>query len=234
MVLQVDLEVGMEIHRRSGIEATDIGQMAGHVAGGQIEGAAERDRDVGKIAADSKATADDFRGRQVRPAGAGDVTDISLHPVANGDHLINAVDQVAELLGGQREQLIRITITTRKRVANGVGRDFSNRDRKLFEIGIVRQGGNLHQGIVDNHRLTREQGPTMRDIPVSVLILLGRLLGPEGQAFRQDDLITAIGTRTNDQENGRGLNGLVNQTTSDTDSQWRVGSRNGRPVIQFT
>ena len=51
MMPEKDLEVGVEIHRRAGIEVADIGQMPGDVAGGNIEAAAQRDGHVGKIAA---------------------------------------------------------------------------------------------------------------------------------------------------------------------------------------
>lgn len=150
LMLKVNLEIGMEIHGSSGIQAADIWQVTGHVAGGKVERPAECNRDVRKVAADSKATSDDFRGRQVRSARAGNVADVSLDPVANGDDLVDAIDEIAELLRGQGEEFIRIAVTTRKGVANGVRRDLPNRNRELFEIRIVRQRGDLHHGVVDN------------------------------------------------------------------------------------
>ena len=55
VVAEIDLEIGVEIHRRAGIDVADVGQMAGDVARGNIERAAERDGHVREIAADAVA-----------------------------------------------------------------------------------------------------------------------------------------------------------------------------------
>ena len=62
LVLQIDLKVGVEIHRSSGIKAADVRQVSRDVARREIERAAKRDCNVSEVAADAVATPDDFRG----------------------------------------------------------------------------------------------------------------------------------------------------------------------------
>jgi hypothetical protein len=214
VVLQIDFEVGVEVHRRTGIEATDVGQMPRDIASRKIEGAAERDGDMRKVAADTITTSEDFRGGQVGATGAGNVTDISLHPVADRDDLVDAVDQVPKLLGGKGEEFVRIAVTTREGVAKCGRRDLLNRNGELFEIMIVGPRSDLHQRVMDDDRLARRQSPAMGDVSVGVLKLLRRLLGTKGQTVGQDDLVRIVGTRTNDKKDRCRLGRLVNQATS--------------------
>lgn len=56
----------MEIHRRSRIEATNIGHIAADVARRNIEGAAQRDEGMCEIATNTVAALDNVIGRKVR------------------------------------------------------------------------------------------------------------------------------------------------------------------------
>lgn len=57
---EINLAVGMKVHRRAGINVADVRQMAGDVARGQVERAAEGDGRVREIAADAVTPRDDF------------------------------------------------------------------------------------------------------------------------------------------------------------------------------
>src|SRR5450755_3574620 len=78
---QIDFEIGVKIHRCARINVADVRQMSGHVARGQIEGAAQRNRRMGKIAADTVTPFDDFGGGEVGPAGTKAVFNIVVDPV---------------------------------------------------------------------------------------------------------------------------------------------------------
>src|ERR1700722_4426926 len=102
--------------------------------------------------------------------------------------------------------------------------DFLNRDRELFKIIIVRLGGNLHKGVVNDDSLAGLQGPPVSDISVvRILKLLGCLFGPKRQTFREDKLIAVVGAGTDDEKDGRGLCRFIRETTSNTDSHPRDG-----------
>ena len=60
---QIDFAIGVKIHRCAWINAADIRQMPGDIAGGQIKGAAQGYGGVRKIAAHTIATSDDLRCR---------------------------------------------------------------------------------------------------------------------------------------------------------------------------
>ena len=98
---EVDFAVGVKVHRRARIVITDIGQMAGDVAGGQIESTAERDRGMGKVAADTEAALDDFGGREIRATRAEAIFDVVVDPIANGGDALDAVRNLAELVPGE-------------------------------------------------------------------------------------------------------------------------------------
>src|SRR5437870_1993369 len=96
--------------------------MAGHVASGEVEGAAECDGRVGEIAADAVAAFDDFGGGKVRTAGTETVLDIVVDPIADCLHALDAMFDLAELVPGEVHELVRIAITARQRVAQKVSR----------------------------------------------------------------------------------------------------------------
>jgi hypothetical protein len=76
----------------------------------------------------------------------------------------------------------------------------------------------------------------MRDIAMRIQKLLGGLFRAKRQALRQDDLIAVVGARTYHQEDGGGLDCLVNQPTPDADSHRRGGNTDstGRIVDGIT
>ena len=99
--------------------------MSGDVAGGQIEGAAERDGRVGEIAADAVATLDDFRGGEVRPPGGKAVFNVLVNPITDSLHAGQAVGNHAEEVPGEVEQLVGIAVAAGQRVAEHFGRQFA-------------------------------------------------------------------------------------------------------------
>ena len=62
-VAEVDLGPGAEVHRCAGVGHGDVGQVADDVAGGDVEGPAHRDGEVGEVAADTGAVGERVGGR---------------------------------------------------------------------------------------------------------------------------------------------------------------------------
>ena len=91
MAAKVDLRVGMEIHVVLRIGKPDIGQMAGHIAGREIEGAVERDREMSEVAAHAVAALEDIPRGEIRAARHVAILDIIVHPLADGVHARQAV-----------------------------------------------------------------------------------------------------------------------------------------------
>jgi len=117
MLAEENFEIGVEIHWRAGVLKTDVGQMSGDVAGGDVEAPAERDGDVGEIAADAEALDQDFRRGNVGAARTKAVLDIVVGPVADGLDALHAVFDVAELQPREIEDLVGVDITAGERVA---------------------------------------------------------------------------------------------------------------------
>src|SRR4030095_13088375 len=69
VLAEIHFTVGMEIHGRARIDMTDVRQVASHVAGGEIESAAQRDGHVGEVAADAVPAGDHFGGGEVGLSG---------------------------------------------------------------------------------------------------------------------------------------------------------------------
>ena len=85
--VEVGLEPGREVHRLGGRRRLDVRDVAEHVAGRDVQGAAERDREVGVVAADALAGPVGVGGRGPRVGRAGhpgqvavDEVDDRLHP----------------------------------------------------------------------------------------------------------------------------------------------------------
>ena len=64
-VSQIDFAIGVEVHGGARINVANVRQVSGHVAGGQIEGAAQGNGGMGEITADSVTTPDYFGGREI-------------------------------------------------------------------------------------------------------------------------------------------------------------------------
>src|ERR1039458_1694101 len=94
---EIDFAIGVKIHRRAGINETNVGQVSGDVTGGQIERAAQRNDRVREIAADTVSTGDYFRGREVGPPGTEAVFNVVVNPVADGLHARKAVGDLAKV-----------------------------------------------------------------------------------------------------------------------------------------
>src|SRR3954462_10943140 len=67
-ILQIDFEPGAEIHGGGLFRNSDIAEISGGVASGNVEGAAESDGQVLKIAADTSALGEDIQ-RRLRRTG---------------------------------------------------------------------------------------------------------------------------------------------------------------------
>ena len=83
-IAEVDFEPGAEIHGAGGERDADVAEVAGGVARGDIEAAAEGDGEVLEVAADADAFGVDVEGGA---RGAGELIaegDFAVHPVADG------------------------------------------------------------------------------------------------------------------------------------------------------
>ena len=107
----------MKIHGRAGIEAGDVGDVAAHVARGQIESAAQGDAAVSEIAAYAVATLDDVVGGDLTAAGAGSIVDVFVEPVADRLNTSQPVGMVTELLPGEIAEAIAIAVAGGQGVA---------------------------------------------------------------------------------------------------------------------
>ncbi len=101
---------------------------------------------------------------------------------------------------------------------------------------VVGPGGDLHECVVDDYGLAWQQCPPMGDIAMRIQKLLRGFFRVKRQAFRQDDLLAVVGARTHHQEDGCGLDCLVNQPTPDADGHRRGGNTDstGRGVGEIT
>ncbi len=79
---EIDLEPGAEIHRVRVAEDADIAEMAGAVARRDVRAAAERDGEMGEVAADTCA---------VGKAAEGGAQQVGL-PVVEGDALVGEIE----------------------------------------------------------------------------------------------------------------------------------------------
>ena len=143
-VPDIDLEIGVEIHRRSGVLKPHVRQVTGGVASWDIKAAAEGDGRVRKIAADAKALADDFARRRIRAAAAPPVMDIAVKPVANRLDPREPVLKLAKLPKRKIHQPIGVAISARKRVAQERGRQIAHRNRVATVIVVLGLGRTAH------------------------------------------------------------------------------------------
>ena len=121
-VADIDLHVGVEIHRRAGILEGHVRDVAGDVARGDIEAAAERDGGVREVAADAEALRDDFARRRCTGCRSRSGIRYSCAPSRRSPARAEARAALAELLEGEVHQPVRVAVAARQRVAEQVRR----------------------------------------------------------------------------------------------------------------
>lgn len=114
--VEENLDPSAEIHRIDD-RHTDVAQMAIHVACGDIEAAAEGDRQMREVAAHPDTLMESFE-RRACCAGLHIVeTDVGMHEVADGLHPAPATRNLSEYIPGDLAETIRLAIAAAHEVA---------------------------------------------------------------------------------------------------------------------
>jgi hypothetical protein len=106
---------GVEVH---GVES---GRVDGREAGGDVAGPQQRQYEVRVVAADARAEQQRVDGVVGRAAGAAGVGEPVVHPCGDGGDEFGIVADGAELVRGDREQLVRRAVAARAAVLQEVG-----------------------------------------------------------------------------------------------------------------
>jgi len=208
-----DFHVGVEIHRRAGILAADVGYVTADVAGGNVKRAAERDRAVRQVAADSVTAFDDVMSRDARAAGAGAVFDIAVDPVANGADAGETVWNFSEVIPREVEQLVGVAVARGERVAQEGSREEMRGDR-LVEMGeVLALAGHHHDGVEAQEIRAGLEPRGDKDVAVVVLELGGQELGMKFHAFLANGLVGVV-ARLEGDERGHFAGAFVGELAS--------------------
>ena len=218
MLAEKNFEIGVEIHRRAGIEPADVGKMPRHIARGKIEGTAEGHADMGKIAADPEALADDLGGGDVRAARAEAILDVLMNPVADGLDTRQSIFDVAELLPREIEQLVGIAVAAGQRVAERLGREAVDRNGWAGKFLIIGQRRNGDKRVVMNDIFARLQNGAVREIAVRILIIIAGEMRSEGHLLLQDKLVAVV-MRFHDEQKGGWRGSFVDDMATDADRE---------------
>ena len=179
----VDLKIGVEIHRRAGILKRHVGHVAGDVARRNIKRPAKRDRQHARNRGRRRSAARWFRdAERARVARAEAVFDIFMHPIADRLHAVQAVRHVAEVLEGKVEQLVRIAVSARKRVAKQVRGQLLHRHRLVDRAMILAHRRHGDERVVPDRRAADGQIYAMNDVAVLVLVFERRKFRTKNRA----------------------------------------------------
>ena len=133
-VLQIHFEPGAEIHGRGPFRHTDIAQVSGGIAGGNIQRAAESDGQMLEIAADSGALGENVQGRLRRTRVLVAKRHLPVHPAADGLHAAPSRLQVAKQFDSDIRQPINLAVTAVQEIAQHLWRQLIY--RMLLRVGI--------------------------------------------------------------------------------------------------
>src|SRR5205085_4183307 len=106
MVAYIGFEPGMEIHRRFGRLHADVRQVAERIARENVDCSTESGRQQREIAAYANAPFVDVHRGNSRVTAAGLVSDVRVHPVANGLDTRPCRRCIAEQLPGYRYEQV--------------------------------------------------------------------------------------------------------------------------------
>jgi len=148
LMAEIDFAIGVKIARDAGIHVANIGEVPGDVAGGKIEGAAQGDDAVSKIAAYAIAAVDDAGSGKIRAAGAEAILDILVDPIADRPDAVATVFDLAEVIPCKFEELVGIAIAAGEGVAEKIRRELGNRNGVLAEALVLGSGRDGDKGVV--------------------------------------------------------------------------------------
>lgn len=215
LTAEVDFGVGVEIHVVFRVGKTDVGEVAGDVARGEVEGAVERDGEMGEVAADAVAALEDVPSGEIGPAGHVGVFDVLIQPEADGLDARPAVLDVAEFFPGEVGEFVGVAVAAGERVAEVLGREFIDGHGALVgEIVVVGFRGDGDDGVVFDDVGACAQVEAVDVVAVAIDEFLRGEIGAEAEVFGEDEML-AVAEGLNVEEQ-RGASGdLVDEMATD-------------------
>ena len=173
-IADVHLNPGVEVHRCRQWRHVQVRQVATDIAGRNVQRPAQRDHQVGEVAAHSVAGLEGVLRRPPRTGAAGAVLQVVPHPVLDAGDQLEAALMVAEPLPRRGAEHVGLAVATRQGERQGRARQLVGWVEHGARIGGVEFVRHLDYRVVRDQRLTGRQHHSSQIVAVQIAELGGR------------------------------------------------------------